>query len=101
MSVGDSVKRPAAGRSSRAYRAAKAAMKAARCQPCWLCGQAIDYDAPPQSPDSFEPDHLFPVSTHPELADDPGNLIQSHSQCNRARGNGDPFVPVMKTTRQW
>ena len=55
--------------------------------PCWLCGQAIDYEAKAQTPGAFEADHLHPVSTHPHLAFLPGNLRPSHSSCNRSRGN--------------
>lgn len=91
----------AAGRSSYAYRMAKAAMRSARVQPCWLCRMDIDYDAKPQTPNAFEPDHLYPVSTHPHLADDPGNLMPSHCGCNRSRGNRDPVLPIRNATREW
>ena len=33
---------------------------------CWLCGMPIDYSAPKNtSDDSFNLDHLYPVSKHP------------------------------------
>jgi hypothetical protein len=54
---------------------------------CWRCGQAIDYDAPPQTPTAFEADHYHPVATRPWLAYDYTNLRPSHSKCNRARGS--------------
>jgi putative drug exporter of the RND superfamily len=54
---------------------------------CWRCGQAIDYDAPPQAPTAFEADHYHPVATHPWLAYAYTNLRPSHSKCNRARGS--------------
>ena len=54
--------------------------------PCWICGQPIDYRAEPMTPDAWEPDHVLPVATHPELAFDPGNIKPSHCSCNRARG---------------
>lgn len=38
------------------------------------------------TPDAWEPDHVLPVATHPELAFDPGNIKPSHCSCNRARG---------------
>jgi hypothetical protein len=57
-----------------------------RNDPCWLCDQPIDYDAPPQTASAFEADHFRPASTHPQLALIVGNLRPSHSSCNRSRG---------------
>lgn len=54
--------------------------------PCWLCGQAIAYDAAAQTESAFEADHKLPVETHPHLAFMPSNLRPSHSSCNRSRG---------------
>jgi 5-methylcytosine-specific restriction endonuclease McrA len=54
---------------------------------CWLCGQVIDYTAPPQTTWAFEIDHALPRATHPELAWDPTNLRPSHVACNRRRGS--------------
>ena len=57
--------------------------------PCHICGQAIDYYlAPSTTPDSWEPDHLIPVSRAPELELDLSNILASHMICNRARGDG-------------
>ena len=56
-----------------------------RRSPCHLCGQPIDYDAPPQHRDSFEADHIHPVRDRPDLAYVYGNLAPAHSRCNRAR----------------
>jgi 5-methylcytosine-specific restriction endonuclease McrA len=56
---------------------------------CHICGQPIDYDVEPSStPDSWEPDHLVPVSKRPELELDLANVAPSHMRCNRGRGNG-------------
>ena len=55
--------------------------------PCWLCGQPIDYSAPPQTPAAFEADHYHPVATHPHLAYMTSNLRPAHSSCNRSRGS--------------
>jgi hypothetical protein len=59
---------------------------------CWLCVQrgdyehaAIDYGAPPLSPKAFEPDHIKPWETHPQLFYVWANLAPSHSRCNRQR----------------
>lgn len=57
--------------------------------PCHICGQAIDYFSEPSSvPDSWEPDHLVPVSRAPELELDLNNVLPSHMRCNRGRGDG-------------
>ena len=61
----------------------------ARCRainaPCSHCREAIDYDAPPNHPRSFESDHIKPVATHPQLAYLASNLQASCSRCNRSR----------------
>lgn len=59
-------------------------------QPCWMCGEPIKYDADWRHPDSFQPDHYYPLSTHPHLHYDETNLRPSHSRCNAARGNTPP-----------
>ncbi|MCF8605141.1 HNH endonuclease [Gordonia sp. HY442] len=83
-------RRPSAGRAGHRWRTISAEFKR-QCRatnaPCWRCGQPIDYDAKPQTPNAFEPDHYYPVSTHPHLANDPANLRPSHCRCNRSRGN--------------
>ncbi len=37
---------------------------------------------------TYELDHYYPRSTHPELTDDPANFRAAHSNCNRSRGKG-------------
>lgn len=69
-------------------------------EPCWLCGRRIDYllrDAD----DAFELDHYFPVSTHPDLVEDPANFRAAHRSCNRARGNRAPRAGLGTTSRRW
>lgn len=57
--------------------------------PCHICAQAIDYSvAPSSTPESWEPDHLIPVSKAPELELDLSNVRASHRRCNRSRGDG-------------
>lgn len=68
---------------------------------CWLCGQPIDYGAPPQTPDAFEPDHAVPRDIAPELALDWDNLRPAHCSCNRARGKRDVPLPIGPHTRAW
>lgn len=62
--------------------------KAARAC-CHICGMPIDYSVEPSStPDSYEPDHVIPVSMNKELELDLNNILPSHRRCNRARGDG-------------
>lgn len=57
--------------------------------PCWWCKQPINYVMPPSStPDSWEGDHVIPVSKDPSLELDLSNIAASHRQCNRTRGDG-------------
>lgn len=91
---------PNAGRRGRRWRTLVANLRA-KHDPCWLCGQAIDYDLPTDDPRSFEADHIRPLSTHPHLAEDPNNLAASHRKCNRSRGNRDPSPGLGATSREW
>jgi hypothetical protein len=69
---------------------------------CWLCGQSIDYTVPSSSTvDSFELDHFYTVSEHPELQEDPANFRPSHMLCNRNRGNGPPAPALGSLSRVW
>lgn len=69
---------------------------------CWLCGMPIDYAATKNTTDdSFNLDHLYPVSKHPELQFDPAGFKPSHTSCNRLRGNSDPPAPIGTLSRQW
>lgn len=77
----------------------------AKCEeadlPCWLCGQAIHWEAKPDEPDCFNVDHFYPVSTHPELGNDPANLRPSHRACNLARGNKDAPLSIGSLSEDW
>lgn len=69
---------------------------------CWLCGMPIDYAAKQNTTDdSYNLDHMFPVSKHPELQHDPAGFRPSHTSCNRLRGNSDPPAPIGTLSRQW
>lgn len=69
---------------------------------CWLCGMPIDYAAKQNTTDdSYNLDHMFPVSKHPELQHDPAGFRPSHTSCNRLRGNSDPPAPISTLSRQW
>lgn len=64
-------------------------MRAARPQPCGRCGQPIDYDAPPDDPNSFNAGHIKSWRNHPELREDPANYRPEHARCNKAAGAND------------
>ena len=77
---------------------------AAENAPCWLDGLPIDYAAAFDdygNDDRFELDHYFPVSTHPELQEDPANFRASHAGCNNARSNGEPLLELGVPSREW
>lgn len=93
-------------RSTRSHKNARAQFRAECADagtPCWLCWQAIDYALPHGHHEAFHLDHYFPVSSRPELVDDPGNFRASHSACNISRGDKDPadVLTIGATTRQW
>jgi HNH endonuclease len=69
-------------------------------RPCWMCGQPIAYGIPDQD-DSFQLDHYFTVSAHPELQEDPANFRASHARCNRQRGDGAPAPTLGSLSRSW
>lgn len=74
----------------------------ARHAVCWLCGMPIDYTAEKNTSDeSYNLDHLYPVSKHAELQFDPAGFRSSHTSCNRLRGNQDPPTPIGTLSRQW
>jgi 5-methylcytosine-specific restriction endonuclease McrA len=93
-----------AGRSTRRFKALKVAFRT-QCEgeqrPCWLCGQAIDYQLPSDHDESFSLDHRFPVSTHPHLAEDPAGFEASHSRCNKSRGNRAQPMSLGSLSRHW
>lgn len=69
--------------------------------PCWICLQPIDYRAEPGTPDAWEPDHVRPVATDPELAFDPGNIRPAHCSCNRSRGSKRGVSSLGRPSRNW
>jgi hypothetical protein len=76
------------------------AESAANNTPCWMDGMPIAYEVEGVD-DSFELDHYYPVSTHPELQEDPGNFRASHLLCNRTRGNDAPEPGLGTLSRAW
>lgn len=69
---------------------------------CWICNGDIRYDLKPSStPDSWEPDHRYSVSTHPELAEVPENILPSHKRCNRMKGAKAGINNLGTRSRDW
>lgn len=94
-----------AGRSGRRWRRLVAEVRARRA-PCCRCGQPIDYTITydPEAPDPacFSVDHFpLPLSTHPHLAEDPGNLAAAHLGCNVSAGNRTPKPGLGETSTDW
>ncbi|MDG5962081.1 hypothetical protein L1J49_02215 [Bifidobacterium breve] len=96
---------PRVRKTTRQFEKDKAAFFAqckARHAVCWLCGMPIDYAAEKNTSDeSYNLDHLYPVSKHQELQFDPAGFRPSHTSCNRLRGNQDPPTPIGTLSRQW
>lgn len=94
------------GQTSRRWREVIRPQFKAKCTeeqaPCWLCGMPIDYTITDIHDDAvWEPDHLYPRSTHPQHAEDPGNLKASHRGCNRTRSNKLHVTGLGTLSRQW
>lgn len=71
---------------------------------CWLCGQAIDYEAGPEDyhvEHRFQLDHAYPVSTHPQYREDPANFRPSGALCNQRRGNKNPDAGLGVLSEEW
>lgn len=90
-----------AGRSTRRFRALAANLKTKR-RGCCRCGQPIDYSLENPDPGSFSVDHYpHPLSTHPHLAEDPGNLDAAHLRCNESAGKSNPKPGLGVPSRSW
>ena len=70
-------------------------------RPCWLCGQPIRYEAEPGADDGYSTDHIRPVSTHPDLAEDYRNFAAAHLICNKQRGSKAPRFRLGTPSRHW
>ena len=71
-------------RSTRKLRKIKADYRRDRIQPCMRCGRDIDYDAPPEGPDSFNLGHIEDWENFPDLREDPANLQAEHAHCGKS-----------------
>lgn len=75
-------------------------MVAARGEPCYRCGQEIDYTIKYPDANAFTLEHVKPVSLYPELAYAPENVCASHFACNTSAGNRAGTV-TGTTSRRW
>jgi 5-methylcytosine-specific restriction endonuclease McrA len=74
---------------------------------CHLCGEPLDFAAPPRSPWAPSVDHIFPVSAMRDadpqaarlLGADASNLQAAHVSCNSKRGAGREPRPHI--SRSW
>jgi hypothetical protein len=93
-----------AGRGGRRWiRLTKEVKARARAgEACCRCGQRIDTTLAWPDPQCFSTDHYpFPLSTHPHLAEDPGNLRPAHLVCNQTAGNKHPLPGLGRTSEEW
>lgn len=88
------------GRDSTAFRAIRENLKRAQ-PPCWLCGQPIDYTLKHPHKGSFTADHILPLDSHPELAEDPGNIVAAHLSCNSSKGAGAAPLGLGNRSDEW
>lgn len=91
---------PSRGRSGSRWRKLREQIKASR-PPCYLCGQPINYQAPYPADDSFTVEHIKSWINHPELREDPANLVAAHAKCNKAKGAGEIKHELGNTLEQW
>ena len=100
---------PRQARGTSAYKRLRAKQRA-KGLPCWLCGHAIDYDAPPRSRWSFSLDHAMPLVYGGPLLEE-ANARSAHLSCNARRGqwrpgavNASPQIAAVqprRTSREW
>lgn len=88
------------GRSTRNFRRLSANLRSQR-RACCLCGQPIDYTLEYPDPGSFTVQHILSRSTHPHLAEDPGNLDAAHKRCNEHAGNSNEPPGLGDADDQW
>jgi hypothetical protein len=92
------------GRDTRNYKRLRSAFRR-ECRragrPCWLCGQPLDYELPSDDPWSFSLDHVKPVSTHRDEAEDIHLFRPAHRRCNLSRGNRLPPLGLGRPSRRW
>jgi 5-methylcytosine-specific restriction endonuclease McrA len=69
--------------------------------PCWLCGQPIDYQLKFPHPRSWTLDHAIPITENPNLMLNPSNFRSAHNDCNNSRGNNNPRIELGEPSEIW
>jgi hypothetical protein len=67
-------------------------------EPCWICRQPIEWDAPPRSPKSFSADHLEPIARGGQVIPALSGVAPAHYGCNSRRGDG---TRIRNAGRAW
>lgn len=72
-------------------------------EPCYICGQPIDYAAVNRTdPNALTIDHIKSWRDNPELRADIGNLAPTHRSCNASKGVKDQALPAHgNASRDW
>jgi hypothetical protein len=70
-------------------------------EPCWLCGEDIDYRLAYPHARSWSLDHKITVHENPELMLDPLNFASSHLECNNIRGTDEPALDLGRPMEVW
>jgi 5-methylcytosine-specific restriction endonuclease McrA len=89
-----------AGRSGANWRRLRTEVRS-RHDPCFNCGQPIDYTLQWPHPDSFSVDHRLSRLKHIELAEDPANLVASHLRCNQVKGDREEPLSLGNRSEDW
>lgn len=92
------------GPDRRLYRNLRAMFRTqcmARREPCWLCGEPIEYDRVYPDPMAWELDHAEPVALAPQLELEPSNWRASHSCHNRARATSAVVSEYGESSEAW
>jgi 5-methylcytosine-specific restriction endonuclease McrA len=70
-------------------------------EPCWICGQPVDYRLKWPHPRSWSLDHVIPVSDNPALLLNPSNFRSAHCDCNNHRQTGEPPIELGEPSEIW
>jgi hypothetical protein len=70
-------------------------------EPCWLCGEAIDYRLKFPHPRSWSLDHAIPVKDNPALLLNSSVFRSSHLDCNVHRSTGEPPIELGEPSEVW
>jgi hypothetical protein len=72
-----------------------------RGEPCWICGEPIDYRLKYPHPKSFSIDHMLSARDRPDLIMVQQNWRSAHMGCNAYRGTGEPPIDLGVPSEAW